>query len=325
MVSSDVTVKRLGLPAFSELPGNSFASVESFLQFQRQAVGGARYAVELDADAVWQDLSAEGRLRFETLAASLGLDQPQTALWRRAWWLHAIGGRARAPFEIATPTELAEALGKTLREALAPQEPPGELSSELEVWWREITAASREQIARYTSDRVAAAARRLRTEGVISDSPEPGATVEPELLSGRRRRARRPPSRSEIGRVRAAAERSVAAQDKLDRRFASLGPVCGACTRETGGCCSLTVPLLWRETDYRLLALGGNALPEPSDSTAGACPFLGQDGCRLPAERRPHICRSFLCEKAEAALGSELAAARQEIDELGVARSQLIV
>ena len=42
-------------------------------------------------------------------------------------------------------------------------------------------------------------------------------------------------------------------------RFRGLGPVCGACTRETGGCCSLTVPLLWREADFRLMALGGRA------------------------------------------------------------------
>jgi hypothetical protein len=158
----------------------------------------------------------------------------------------------------------------------------------------------------------------------LADEKHPAASGEPEP-PGLKRRARRPPSRSEVGRVRAAAQRAVAAQGKLDRRFEQLGPVCGACTRETGGCCSLTVPLLWREADYRLLAIGSAELPEPSDATVGACPFLGLEGCRLPADRRPHICRSFLCEKAEAALGSELAAARREIDELGAARSQLIV
>jgi hypothetical protein len=84
MVSSDVGTSRLGLPAFSELPGNSFASVEAFLQFQRQAVAGARYAVELDADAAWCDLPEQGRRRFEEQVAGAGFDQPVGVVWRRA-------------------------------------------------------------------------------------------------------------------------------------------------------------------------------------------------------------------------------------------------
>jgi hypothetical protein len=321
MVSSDVAASRLGLPDFAELPGNTFASVEAFLRFQRQAVAGARYAVELDADATWSALDASRRAAFRSSVANRAHEADETALWRRAWWLHAIGGRPRAPFEIATPTELAELLVHALHVTFAPGAPPAELPTEIDAWWAAITVESRARIAAYTSDRVAGAGRRLRQEGVLPGG-QPSARDGDALRRGKRR-GRRPPSRAEVERVRTAEERAVAAERALDLRFIRLSPVCGACTRETGGCCSLTVPLLWREADYRLLALGNADVPAPDPQTAGACPFLGPEGCRLPSERRPHICRTFLCERAEAALGDELGPARNEIEVFGAARSQL--
>lgn len=322
MVSSDVpAITRLGLPAFDDLPGNGFASVEAFLQLQRQAVAGARYAVELDGDAAWSQLDEARRECFRSAVAGHADGEP-SALWRRAWWIHAIGGRPRAPFEIGTSAELAERLVEALRVTFAPLGPPAELPTEIERWWVALTAESRARIGAYTAARVAGAARRLRGEGVLGD----GEAEAPPIEEPRRgKRGRRPPSRADLRRVREAADRAVAVHRSLDRRFAVLGPVCGACTRETGGCCSLTVPLLWREADYRLLALGAADVPEPDARTAGACPFLGLEGCRLPSERRPHICRSFLCERAEAALGEGLAAARAEVEELTTARSQLVL
>jgi hypothetical protein len=189
-----------------------------------------------------------------------------------------------------------------------------------------LTATVRARIATYTHERVTAARRRLIADRIVDGaapgSPERDPVASAHGAKGRRARAR-PPSRAEIERIRAAAERAVAAQRALDVRFVPLGPVCGACTRDTGGCCSLTVPLLWREADYRLLALGPDDVPRPSDETSGACPFLGREGCRLPADRRPHICRAFLCERAEAALGDQLKTAWDEIGNLAQARSQL--
>jgi hypothetical protein len=321
MVSSDVHAGRLGLPDFADLPGNAFASVEAFLQFQRQAVAGARYAVELDADATWSALEDSRRATFRSSVASRAHEADEIALWRRAWWLHAIGGRPRAPFEIATPMELATLLVDALRVTLAPGAPPAELPREIDAWWTALTVESRARIAAYTNDRVAGAGRRLRQEGVLPGG-QPAIPDKEESRRGKRR-GRRPPSRAEIERVRAAGEGAVAAERALDLRFVRLGPVCGACTRETGGCCSLTVPLLWREADYRLLALGDADVPAPDPQTPGACPFLGPQGCRLPSERRPHICRTFLCERAEAALGDDLGPARTEIEVFGAARSQL--
>jgi hypothetical protein len=299
------------LPAFDQIAGSSFATIDAFLQFQRAAVGAARRVVDGRAEAAWAALSAERRDVFGRVA--VGFDVEPAALWRRAWWLHAIGGRPRPPFEIGTTTEQAALLADALR----PFEPPAELAVELDRWWTGLLAACREHIADYTAGRVAGAARRLAEEGLLAPaSDQPQAIVQ---RHGKKRRV----SDADRRRVRAAEGRLLESHRTLDVRFRMLGPVCGACTRDTGGCCSLTVPLLWREADFRLLALGGDETPRPLDETSGACPFLGLEGCRLPSERRPHICRSFLCEKAEQALGSELPSIRAELDRLGAARSQL--
>ncbi len=312
----------LALPGFAEITGAEFASIDAFLQFQRAAVAGARYAVELDADAAWCALDPAAQRRFLAVVPDIVARHGQAAAWRRAWWLLAIGGRPRAPFEVGTPTEQAEALIAALAAAYEPHEPPHDRTEEIDGWWRALTAQVRGHIARYTADRVHAARHRLAVEGVFGEPVDAG---EPTTRTQRRGKKHRQhaPSRAALRRLHDADRRAVAAQRALSRRFQPLGPVCGACTRETGGCCSLTVPLLWREADYRLMALGAVEPPSPNDDTPTGCPFLGAAGCRLPAERRPHICRAFLCEKAEAALGGELEAAWAEIGDLATARSQL--
>jgi hypothetical protein len=316
------------LPPFERVPGNGFASVDAYLQFQRAAVGLARRAVEAEADAAWQALGASSRERFRVGSGDPG---DLAAAWRRAWWIWAIGGRPRAPFEIGTSREHADGLIAALR----PLAPPPELPAAVERWWRELTARARERIAGYVAARVAGSARRLAEDGVmdaaeaarlaaaVPEAPAPTEAAPDPAGAPSGRPSRRGISRAQARRVRAAEQQSVAIHRALDERFRGLGPVCGACTRETGGCCSLTVPLLWREADFRLMALGRTAVPAADGATPGACPFLSLEGCGLPSERRPHICRSFLCERAEAALGPALEPIRAEIGRLTAVRSQL--
>jgi hypothetical protein len=304
------------------IPPPAFASVDGFLAYQREAVAGGRSAIDQDADAAWQRLAPEARDRFVLPLVDLMLDAGTAILWRRAWWLHAIGGRPRAPFETGTSPEKARRLADALAAALAPTGPPTDLSRTVEAWWRELTRCCRDHIAGYVAERVGAAGYRLAQEGLL-DAPTAEALLDGRALSRPPRPPKRPVGEVDRRRVRQAADAMLRLHRRLDERFASLGPVCGACTRETGGCCSLTVPLLWREADYRLLALGEAAVPAPDPATAGACPFLGDLGCRLPSERRPHICRSFLCDRAQEALTNTLPEVRADLGQLNEARSRL--
>lgn len=309
----------LALPTFDDLEDASFATVDAYLRVQRAIVAIARRVVDADADSIWRDLDESARDRFDT--ARDGIDDALTA-WRRAWWLHVIGGHPRAPFEIATSAERAERLLHALGAVFSAGTLPTDRPAEFERWWRELQAETRRRISAYVAARVASAERRLAADGLRGQPPV--ATIEtPDDVESKRRRSRRV-SRADRERIRLAAERAVAAHRELDHLFHRLGPVCAACTQESGGCCSLTVPLLWREADFQLLAMGDAIVPEPLAETAGACPFLGPAGCRLPSERRPHICRTFLCDRAEAALGDGLPAVRAEIDDLTSARSQLV-
>jgi hypothetical protein len=319
---------RLGTDSWSELaasltvPAPSFASVDGYLAYQREAVAGARALLDRDADLAWERTPIEGRDRFVQALLDLMLEHGTAALWRRAWWLHAIGGRPRAPFESATPPEVAGRLVRALAAALAPQPPPANRPEALAGWWRELIALCREHIASHVADRIAGAGLRLAAEGLI------GAADADGLAEGRPavrppKPPKRPPTEAERRRMRAAETEMLRLHRRLDQRFVTLGPVCAACTRETGGCCSLTVPLLWREPDYRLLAMGGVRPPAPAAGTPGACPFLGEHGCRLPSERRPHICRSFLCDRAQSALDATLPQVRTDLEQLNEARSRL--
>src|SRR5919197_4072475 len=132
----------MDLPRFERIPGNAFASVDAYLQFQRAAVGLARRAVEAEADAAWARLGASSRERFRVGSGDPG---DLEATWRRAWWIWAIGGRPRAPFEIGTSSEHADRLMSALR----PLSPPAELPAAVERWWRGLLERSRERIASY--------------------------------------------------------------------------------------------------------------------------------------------------------------------------------
>src|SRR5919199_2122345 len=100
------------LPRFERIAGSAFASVDAYLQFQRAAVGLARRAVEAEAEAAWTRLGASSRERFRVGSGDPG---DLEATWRRAWWIWAIGGRPRAPFEIGTSTDHADRLIAALR------------------------------------------------------------------------------------------------------------------------------------------------------------------------------------------------------------------
>ena len=115
----------MDLPPFERIPGNGFANVDAYLQFQRAAVGLARRAVEAEADAAWARLGASSRERFRTGSGDPG---DLEATWRRAWWIWAIGGRPRAPFEIGTSLEHADRLMAALR----PIGPPADLPARVE-------------------------------------------------------------------------------------------------------------------------------------------------------------------------------------------------
>jgi len=316
----------MGLPTFDEVAGNGFATIDAYLGFQRAAVAAARREMEEVGTAFWERLSEAERAQF---ASAAGEPADVEGAWRRVFWLYAIGGKARAPFEVGIRPEMAS----TLMAALGPLRLPVELPQEVDRWWRALLERCRGRIAAYVGERVVGAGKRLAAEEVLPaagsgfDSRRgdlEGDGLEGDERVGRRRgRGKRRASGAEVRRVQGAEERVVAAHRELDHQFSELGPVCGVCTRETGGCCSLTVPLLFREPDFRLLALGGAVVPSPLAETQGQCPFLGPMGCRLPSERRPLICRSFLCDTAEAALAERIGVVRDEIEELTAARSRL--
>jgi len=294
-----------------------FSSIDGYLQQQRQVVASLRAFYDADAARIWNALSPVQRARF---AGALGRDValPERE-WNRAWWLHAIGGTPRAPFVTGLSPEDGAVLFAALSAALDPAVPPSDRRAAFEAWWAALIERCRALIARYVDERIQGARRRLLDEGVLEADVATG-TQSPGAI----RHARR--SRRGVGdrqRIRASEQACLDLHRALDLRFRPLQPVCGACVRQTGGCCTITVPLIWRENDFRLLAFDTPAPMVPDPALAGACPFLGASGCRLPSERRPHICRSFLCESAEAALGTTLEGTRGQIERLTRARSQL--
>ncbi len=294
-----------------------FSSIDGYLQQQRQVVASLRALYDEDATRAWHALSPVQRERF---AGALGRDiaLPERE-WNRAWWLHAIGGEPRAPFVTGLSSADGATLIAALTGALDPDGPPLDRRAAFDVWWTAMIERCRDLIARYVDERIQGARRRLIDEGIL-ESDAAKAAQSPGAI----RHARR--SRRGVGdrqRIRAADQTCVNLHRALDLRFVPLQPVCGACVRSTGGCCTITVPLIWRENDFRLLAFDAPPPVVPDRALAGACPFLGASGCRLPSDRRPHICRSFLCESAEAALGTALEGTRGEIERLTRARAQL--
>lgn len=311
------------------IPPPAFSGIDGFLAYQRAAVSSARAALDDDALAVWRELGADRRALF---LSRLAHEDDGLALWRRAWWLYAIGSLG-APFDAGIEPEQRGGFKRAVASAFAPHAPPPDRPRALAAWWRDVLSGCRQYIAGYVAARIASSAGRLRADGIIDEAVRAelaALALERSGDNASRTRAMTPrttrpraASRSDRRRVLEAAAEVVSAHRSLDRRFADLGSVCAACTRETGGCCSLTVPLIWREADFRLLALGGVEAPSPDEANGGSCPFLGDTGCRLPSDRRPHICRSFLCERAEAALGDGLGAVRADLQLLNAARSRL--
>ncbi len=91
----------------------------------------------------------------------------------------------------------------------------------------------------------------------------------------------------------AAAKRALfAVAEKVDS-----AAVCAACK---GECClagKYHVTLL----DIITMLADDQKLPEP-DFGAGHCPYLGEQGCLMPAAYRPYNCLIFHCERVEGLL-----------------------
>ncbi len=301
------TAASIVYPDPASLDGDDIATIDAFLGFQRGAIQLARQAVDRYANDLWNALGDDRKHAFSTATSELSLATVQFNAWRRAWWLHVIGGHPRAPFETVTPAEMTSLLNTALRLAMRPDGPRVELQRAFLEWWASFVEYCRTRVVRHVESRI------TQSKAAID------ASTQEKVIAVPRRKA----SRATWERIRVAERQAITAHRVLGKRFELLGPVCGECTRESGGCCTLTVPLLWREADFRLLALGNDDVPEPAVDTAGACPFLGLTGCRLPADRRPFICRSFLCDRAEATLGDGLSQVRRDLLQLGNARSQL--
>jgi hypothetical protein len=248
------------------------ATIDAFLNAQRRAIAGTRQRVESRADMIWRALPEPDRAAFRV--ASDGVPCPADVAesaayrWRRAAWIAVIGGTPRAPFEVATPPETAITLQAAIG-GLATIEIDA-LRQAFDTWWTAFQELARRTIAERVRERIEATAARVHA----------GPAQSPD--SARRRR------------IANAESKMVNLHRQLDDAFRPLAPVCGACTRETGGCCTITVPLLWREADFHLLGTGSGDVPDPVAMPPGACPFLGTDGCRVASERRPYICRTFL-------------------------------
>ena len=296
----------LTFPSPAELGGGDFATIDAFLAFQKNAVQGARQVVDRYANDYWNALDGARQQAFTDSTMDIPPISIPVSSWRRAWWLHTIGGQPRAPFETATNPSTAEQFRVALGDALAPVEPPDWPRRAFADWWYSFIEYCRMLIAAQVDTRI------VQSRLAIAAIP-----LSRTANSGRKA------NKATQDRFALAEKKAMEIHRTLDKKFESIGSVCGACTRETGGCCTLTVPLIWREADFRLLALGSGSVPVPEKETAGACPFLGTIGCRLPADRRPFICRSFLCDRAEAALGDGLSLVRRELITLGNARSQL--
>ena len=290
-----------------ECEGGDVTTIDAFLGFQRNAVQVARQIVDQYANVHWRNIDAAHQQLFTDATIVLPPLYLPINAWRRAWWLHTIGGQPRAPFETTTSPTVADQLVAALRAAMAPIELPEKPRQAFAEWWYAFIEHCRMRIAGHVEARIA------QSRSAIDSIAEEKQAAKP----------RRKASGVTRERLADAERRAMEAHRALDKRFEILGSVCRTCTRETGGCCTLTVPLIWREADYRLLALDDGAVPLPAGETAGACPFLGTMGCRLPANRRPFICRSFLCDRAEAALGDNLPLVRRELLQLANARSQL--
>src|SRR5688500_2464215 len=121
------------------IPAPTFASVDGFLAYQREAVAIGRAILDESADSAWETLAPARQDRFVQPLVDLRIESGSAALWRRAWWLHAIGGSPKAPFETGTSPEKARRLVNALASALSPAGPSSELPRQINAWWGELT------------------------------------------------------------------------------------------------------------------------------------------------------------------------------------------
>ncbi len=86
----------------------------------------------------------------------------------------------------------------------------------------------------------------------------------------------------------------------LDELFCKAGGV-DACTGCDGACCDCGRHHI---TLTNLLAYLLNGEEPPAPDFSCVCPYLGEQGCRLPVARRPYNCITFFCETLDNRLDS---------------------
>ncbi|MDT8440127.1 MAG: hypothetical protein RQ723_00525 [Desulfuromonadales bacterium] len=110
-------------------------------------------------------------------------------------------------------------------------------------------------------------------------------------------------------------------QHELDALFhAATGPaLCAGCS---GACCDCGRHHLTL-TNLLGYLLADEEPPHPDFTRA--CPFLGEQGCRLPVARRPYNCITFFCEGLDARLDPDQRSRLSELDRRLRAAYQAVV
>lgn len=135
--------------------------------------------------------------------------------------------------------------------------------------------------------------------GVIMTTAADTALWLQTLARTRRELAELPPAQRDW--LAAQANRIGELQLELDRLFRAIGGP-AICTDCLGGCCSLARHHLTL-TNVLACLLAGEEPPQPDYTLP--CPLLGDQGCRLPAARRPFNCIIFLCDAVDRQLSNE--------------------
>mgnify|MGYP001813938803 FL=1 len=99
-------------------------------------------------------------------------------------------------------------------------------------------------------------------------------------------------------------------QRALDDLFESAGGT-SACADCDGACCGCGRHHI---TLTNLLSYLIEDIDPPSPDFTRTCPYLGENGCRLPVARRPYNCITFFCEQLEENLDDEKRRRLRELD-----------